>query len=1115
MANSNTSLDQLKAFLNQLFQFDSQDLDFGVYKILHYKRKEIANFIDQLLVDKVKEQLQALSSDETELIKKQTIELEKDDIIKGWLEAEAEEKKTLEKFGKDKINQYKELKTKTTEVTVSVETENQIYNHLTLFFSRYYDKGDFISKRRFGKNEKYMVPYNGEETLFHWANQDQYYIKSSETFNHYAFKVQTTDGILVVNFKLHDAQLEQGNVKADESNFFLLADKAPEVKEKDNSKHNSTSENRKHNVNAKEINIYFEYRPLGDDEKKKVKGNNKQDNLNVIAFEFLKKKFGTNPIFVNLWKEQEGTPLLLKKLQHYTRKNKYDFFIHRNLKSFLERELDYYIKSELVNVEDLYVTDADTHFERLKHNLKTIKIFKSIADTIIDFVSQIEEFQKKLWTKKKFVLSTNWVITIDRLVEYIGEEAAKPLLEQVVKNEQQVAEWKEFFGKTSIGEKGNRSRLPIDTKHFDSKLKYQLLSIISEHHSLEEATNGLVIETDNYQGLNLIRDKFYEQINTIYIDPPYNSGGDDFLYKDKFRNSSWLSMLVDRIPLAKDLMAQDALFFTSIDDKDPRNKVTHRLSTLLESQFGPENYIENVIWVKNTTHNDAKTFSHNHEYIQVYTKDKNAAIQEHETFRRAKPGYVEVQELIHKLNKEYPSLDKVSEELRSLYREQEKNYKAEITALGLEWNDETKKNNPWKGIKQYKFADYRTENGKFVSPEEAKSKKAKIWVYREDNPSWPNANTLTKAHKDPDDPEYRFYNPIHPITKKQCPPPKRGWIWRQKRNPDAKGTSFEELVANHEIHFGEDEHKIPQTKRFLDKVSTDVAKSIMSDFTDGEKELANIVGERGTFPNPKPTTVVRDLLALSSKNSGYVLDFFAGSGTTAQSTMQLNDIAERSMSFIIQDMAKNIHQTIIPRVKKIAYTFDWKDGRPKDGSMNGPGIFFKYQRLEQYEEALENISFNASKDAVQKALEFDKYIPKYFLEFETKGSKTLVNTAAMQDPWDYKLKVWDGFTYDTEHAVDLVETFNYLIGLHMQKCTTKEINGITYQFVYGRNNTNKNILVVWRSVNDWQLNDYKVDAEVLTEVLKTYAYDLLYINEQAHIEAYQSIEEVFKSKMIS
>jgi adenine-specific DNA-methyltransferase len=1115
MANNITPLDQLKAFLNQLFQFDSQDLDFGVYKILHYKRKEIANFIDQLLVDKVKEQLQTLSADESKQIKEQIADLEKDDIIKGWLEAEADEKKTLEKFGKDKINQYKELKAKATEATVSVETENQIYNHLTLFFSRYYDKGDFISKRRFGKNEKYMVPYNGEEIHFHWANHDQYYIKSSETFNHYAFKVQTSDGNLIVNFKLHNAQLEQGNVKSDEPNFFLLADKAPEFKEKDDSELNFVLANKQPDVSEKEITIYFEYRPLADDEKKKVKGNSKQDTLDEIAFEYLKKEFSSNPLFANLWKEQEGKPLLLKKLQHYTRKNKHDFFIHKNLKGFLDRELDYYIKSELVNVDDLYVTDSDTHFDRLKHNLKTIKVFKSIADTIIAFVSQIEGFQKKLWEKKKFVLSTEWGITIDRLIDYVGEEAAKPILEEVIKNQKQVNEWKELFGLSEIGNEGERKKLPIDTRHFPKEFKNNLLSVISKDRDIEAASNGLVIESDNYQGLNLIRDKFYQQINTIYIDPPYNSGGNDFLYKDKFRNSSWLSMLSDRIPIARDLMAQDALFFTSIDDKDPKNKVTHRLSTLLEAEFGPENYIENVIWVKNTTHNDAKTFSHNHEYIQAYTKDKNAAIQEHETFRRAKPGYVEVQELIHKLNKDYPTLDKISDELRSLYREQEKKYKAEIEALGLEWNEETKRNNPWKGIKQYKFADYRTEDGKWVNQEEAKARKAKIWVYRESDPSWPNASTLTREHKDPQSPEYRFYEPIHPETGKPCPAPGRGWLWRYNKDESSKALSFAEMEENKRIHYGLDEIKVPQVKRFLDSVTTDVVKSTMTDFTDGEKELANIVGERGTFPNPKPTTVVRDLLALSSKKTGYVLDFFSGSGTTAQSTLQLNNAAEKSMTFIMQDMAQNVHRTIIPRIKKIAYTFDWKDGKPKDGKMNGLGIFFKYQRLEQYEEALENIAFNASENAIQKVLEFDQYIPKYFLEFETKGSQTLVNTAAMQDPWDYKLKVWDGFTYDTEQGVDLVETFNYLIGLHMQKCITKELNGKKYQFVYGHNNSNKNILAVWRSVKDWTLEDYKADATVLKEELKDFSYDLLYINDQAHIEGYQPIEEVFKNKMLS
>ena len=183
--------------------------------------------------------------------------------------------------------------------------------------------------------------------------------------------------------------------------------------------------------------------------------------------------------------------------------------------------------------------------------------------------------------------------------------------------------------------------------------------------------------------------------------------------------------------------------------------------------------------------------------------------------------------------------------------------------------------------------------------------------------------------------------------------------------------------------------------------------------------------------------------------------------------------------------------------------------------MNGLGIFFKYQRLEQYEEALENIALSAGEKTFQKALELKDYIPKYFLEFETRDSQTLVNTEVMANPWDYKLKVYDGFTYDTQQAVDLVETFNYLIGLHMHKCITKEINGQRYQFVCGRNNSNKQILVIWRSVKDWDLSAFEADGKALREELKSWTYDVLYINGQAHIENYQPVEEIFKNKMVS
>lgn len=1049
MANINTPLDQLKGFLNQLFQFDSQDLDFGVYKILHYKRKEIANFIDKLLVDKVKEQLQTLSADEAKQIKEQIADIEKDDIIKGWLEAEADEKKTLEKFGKDRINLYKELKAKATEATVSVETENQIYNHLTLFFSRYYDKGDFISKRRFGKNEKYMVPYNGEETHFHWANHDQYYIKSSETFNHYAFKVQTVGGNLIVNFKLHNAQLEQGNVKADEPNFFLLADKAPEIKEKDDSELNFVLANKQPDISDKEITIYFEYRPLADDEKKKVKGNSKQDSLDEIAFEYLKKEFSTNPLFANLWKEQEGKPLLLKKLQHYTRKNKHDFFIHKNLKSFLERELDYYIKSELVKVDDLYVTDSDTHFDRLKHNLKTIKVFKTIADTIITFVSQIEDFQKKLWEKKKFVLSTEWVITIDRLVKYIGEETAKPILEEVIKNEKQVEEWNELYGKENIPIRLNVDSLKanlhswrkysIDTHNFDKDFKNNLLNVLSNSINLESSINGQVIHSDNYHGITALRDKYNQKVDYTYIDPPYNTNSTPIIYKNEYKSSSWASLMENRLSKAKDLQTFDGILTVAIDDTEGTN-----LSKILQKIYSPYEFRHTKITVvHNPKGSITKDFNRVHEYAFFVT------------------------------------------------REEIKN----CIARGLEENDSPRKMRRW------------GENSLRVE--------RKLSFY----PVYILDDKIVRVGQVPED-------DFHPAGRNVIIENGEIEVWPIDQNGIERRWNFgldsiDENLERVTIQ------KVDETFDLFITHEKTVPKTVWKggEFDAGKYGNSILIDLLGIkkFDFPKSINLVKKCIQLSTANkpNALILDYFPGSGTTFHSTMILNSEDKGERHCILIEQGGYVNTIIIPRIKKVAYSFDWKEGKPKESardnssSMNGLGVFFKYQRLEQYEEALENIAFNASENTVQKALEFDQYIPKYFLEFETKGSQSLVNTVAMQDPWDYKLKIWDGFTYDTEQAVDLIETFNYLIGLHMQKCITKEINDKKYQFVYGHNNANKNILVVWRSVKGWSLEDYKTDATVLKEEFKAFTYDLLYINDQAHIEGYQPIEEVFKNKMLS
>jgi adenine-specific DNA-methyltransferase len=1035
MANEQTPLEQLKAFLNKLFQFESEDLDFGIYKILHYKRDEIRKFIDELLVNRVKEQLQTLTETEVKEAREALEDLKAEPRIRKWLEAwekgDETRQQIYEEDNKEDIRKYRKLEKQIKEAEVSQDTESYIYNHLTRFFSRYYDKGDFISKRRFGKNEKYVVPYNGEETHFYWANHDQYYIKSSEHFQQFAFKVPHQEGELTVNFKLTEADVEQGNVKAEEDKYFVLSQKAPEWE------------------GDEELTIYFEFRPLSEEEKNEVGNQRKQDKLNENAAGYLQEQLQHQPIAHRLWETNDkDQTLLLQRLNHYTRKNQYDFFIHKDLKGFLQRELDFYIKSELVHVDDLYVLESDTHFDRIRQNFKAVKVFKQIADTIIDFLAQIEDFQKKLWEKQKFVLNTEWVITIDRLVEYVGEEEAKPILADVVANQKQLQEWKDLFGKDVVNGNGLKiedlkhdlyywKKLPIDSVNFDSNFKEKLLNKLSINECFDKYYDGLIMHSENYQGINLILSQHKNQIKSIYIDPPYNSPHSEILYKNSFKHSSWLTMMQNRIHLGKKLLeANDGVHVVAIDENEQEY-----LGILLGKEFG-EFKNTCVTIVHNPSGQQGDNFSFSHEYA-YFT---------------------------------YPT-------------------------TGRQINLKTREENT---------SDIR--NFRDVTGEESKREAAKNCfypIYVKDGKIWGFGEVCSEDyHPEGINEIENDLIAVYPIDPNGI---ERKWRFARQTVEQIRGELRANFIKSRNCW------DIQRVKsKFNYKTVWHESKYFANNH--GTQLLNNILGKE-IFTYPKSLYTVRDSLdaSLNNDKNSIVVDYFAGSGTTFHATQLLNSEDNGKRKCILIEQGDYTYSSLIPRIKKVAYTFEWKDGYPKDHSMNGLGVFFKYQRLEQYEEALENISFNASEETQQKALEFKDYMPKYFLEFETQNSQTLVNTDAMKDPWDYRLRVWDGYTYDAEQAVDLVETFNYLIGLHLEQFITKELNSQKYQFIKGHDNNDTRILVVWRKVKNWKKEDFEVDGNTLKEELPNWSYDQLYINDQAHLPegySYTPVEEVFKHKMV-
>lgn len=240
-----------------------------------------------------------------------------------------------------------------------------------------------------------------------------------------------------------------------------------------------------------------------------------------------------------------------------------DYFIHKNLKKFLSVELDKFIKNYI-----FADTDAILLMDESAKKIATFaRVFKQQANIFIDLLSSIEEFQKYIWEKRKMVKSSNFVISSNKIKD-------TAILNKVLENPKQIKEWEDLgiikkLEKKDIIDLQSHS-YPIDTKHFDSVFKYQILS---QFENIEKEISGLLIKSENYQALKFLEPKYTDKrgdgkIKCIYIDPPYNTGNDGFVYKDSFKSASWLSMMNDRLRVAKKLMREDGVIFTSIDNNE-------------------------------------------------------------------------------------------------------------------------------------------------------------------------------------------------------------------------------------------------------------------------------------------------------------------------------------------------------------------------------------------------------------------------------------------------------------------------------------------------------------------------------------------------------------------
>ena len=564
--------------LRKMFMIDdAAELDFGIYRIMAQKKAEIEAFFG--LNDE---------SDENALCRK----IEK---LLAEQQGASVDVKEIKKQLEDRIRMYKEdgdtmeqinKKPKIVELRRQLEDCGdpavmlpRVLTALNDFFSRYYDNGDFISQRRYanGDDATYLVPYNGEEVKLHWANYDQYYIKTSETFKNYRFKLNNGKE---VEFTLKNAAQLKNNEKEqkDWARKFKLWDGVSEPEEEPKPDFVP--------VQIEDdgvLHIYFTYELM-------PKKGNEQKALNNTTFETIASII--NEQYINdyaglLLKPVGGdTEELRRHINRYTAKNSSDYFIHKNLGDFLRRELDFFLKNEVMNVSDL-------DYNNLRRTLGEAKTIKAVGEEIIQMLAGLEDFQKKLWQKKKFVVQSDYCITLDRVPESLYEE--------ICANDRQREEWVNLFAINKIeglmGVGGysvplteefllQNQHLVLDTVFFSVDFKQRLLSYID---NIDAKCDGLLINSENFQALELLQEKYQEKVKCVYIDPPYNTGGDDFLYKDAYQESSWLSCINDRLEISKRFFCDGGSIAVSIDIKE-----LDKLIGLMDMQLGVENRKANI-----------------------------------------------------------------------------------------------------------------------------------------------------------------------------------------------------------------------------------------------------------------------------------------------------------------------------------------------------------------------------------------------------------------------------------------------------------------------------------------------------------------------------------------
>jgi adenine-specific DNA-methyltransferase len=1005
-----------------------------IHEILPAKLDEVTTKLASKSVEDKREEIEAAKQGVLDLTKRLGKQIKTDDEVAEFCKNNPDA---------ETVKAYLAVKEAASQAPNTEDLERDIYNDLFRFFDRYYEGGDFVTKPRAGEST-YMIPYNGEETKFYWANYDQYYIKTGENFKNYVFTNGEADSRrkTTVEFRLVEVETGVNNNQNKKGRVFIPAE---DYFYWDKGERKLT------------LNFYYKV-PIKEEkdvwgDKQSVKADNKGINEKLVFTQLDSKIRETDDAFlIRLWEKEREVkngkkPDKQKEfyyhLNRYTSINSFDYFIHKDLRTFLRQELDYFIKHEIFSLNFLADTRSDEQTQKaIQQNVIRASAIRDIAAQIIDFLAEIENFQRRLFEKKKFVVQSDYCITLDLVPTNVVAELVEFILSDP--EQRQLTEWKDLGFINSIRLKAkdlaHDGYLTVDTQFLPAELKYKLLSNITD---LDEKCTGLLINSENYQALNFLNSKYNNRIKCVYIDPPYNTDATPIIYKNNYRDSTWLCLIKDRVAMGASLMTDEGVMSIAIDDYELAN-----LTKLLEQTL-PNYKVQKVIVNHYPGSGTGRSnVSRTHEYnLFVVPIDadilrgnvKESGMRER-NFRRSGTG-----ENNYRIGRENSFFAVLVEpdtlEIKGIEVPpplEEKNYETGRTSEG------------W--IRIFPIGEDDSERVWSLSYEGA----VKAWKKK-----------LLRCTKN------YVINRLYPDEKA------RNLLQSVWLNRKFNATTF------------------------------------------GTNLLTDLFGSSGLFSYPKSLfTVATAIDSITfDDNQSIILDFFAGSGTTGHAVIHLNRDAldgNSNRKYILVETSEYFDTITKPRIQKIIYSAEWSKGKPirsdeplfeGGNKSNGASHIFQYIKLEQYEDTLNNIAFEQSGEEIAPAFEFSERI-KYLLRYGTNGSPSLLATSRFARPFDYEMDIIR-LNERISKKIDLVTTFNFLLGIDVVRYRTAEHQSRTYNIVEGVK-SEQTYLIVWRDFDD------DLDLEKERDFIKQGAwYDkdaLIYSNADNAFGA-DSIEAEFKRLM--